>query len=222
MKKSKKTQIVKVSATNVTKERKKLADKLDKIDEFVRADIFNGFCASRLRIELSMWRKGKAIAAYFTLLKYAVSYRKLSRDLGRSDVSLRKWHKLYEKYPDRKEYQQIAERKAEEWTAKVFVKMYGLTEPEEQGKLVGDESAEPKDKVKKKQVVMDSIDEVCRKLNHRLSKFGELNTLGKPKMFTQKKDDYTGLLMLVDSQELKQLRATLNKIFRLEKDRPVI
>jgi len=182
--------------------------------------VYKGFYDSRVRIELGMWRKGKAIDVFFRGVKNTISYYELEKRTDRRRANLKQWHKLYKKYPTKAEFLPIAEEKAQEWTDKVFNKVKALPEPE--GKEVGDESPEPKDKVKKKQVVMDSIDEVCRKLNHRLSKFGELNTLGKPKMFTQKKDDYTGLLMLVDSQELKQLRATLNKIFRLEKDRPVI
>lgn len=120
--------IVKV---NITRLKKALKDKLDNIDANLEKKVYDGFYESRLRIEMSMWKKGKAIASYFRGVNYEViSYAELSRQTGRSDMSLKKWHKLYEKYPNKRDYQRIAEEKAQSWTAKVFDKMNALADGE--------------------------------------------------------------------------------------------
>ncbi len=65
---------------------------------------------------MGMWEKGEAIAAQFTGVKCAPSYRELERETGRRDISLKKWHKLYLRYPDREEYLLVAQDKtAEQW-----------------------------------------------------------------------------------------------------------
>ena len=50
----------------------------------------------------SSWDNGEAVASYSKGVEYeAISYAKLSRETGRSDMSLKKWHVLYMKYSDR-------------------------------------------------------------------------------------------------------------------------
>jgi hypothetical protein len=44
-----------------------------------------------------MWEKGEAIAEYRGV-NSAPSFRELSRETGRNDHSLKKWHELYEKF----------------------------------------------------------------------------------------------------------------------------
>lgn len=121
-----KNPIVKV---NVSRLKQDLREKLDNIDANVEQNVYDGFYESRLRIEMSMWKKGKAINIYFTGVNYkVVNYAKLSREVERSVISLKKWHKLYLKHTDKKAYRQIAEEKAQSWTSKVFDKMGSFLE----------------------------------------------------------------------------------------------
>jgi hypothetical protein len=50
-----------------------------------------------------MWEKGKAVAEYRGV-NSAISDRELERQTGRQRESLKSWHDLYQKYPDKKKY----------------------------------------------------------------------------------------------------------------------
>jgi len=96
-----------------------LKQKLDKIDKQVYGEVFEGFCGSRLRILIAMWEKGEVIISDFRGGKIR-TWNKLSIETGRSDKSLKRWHDLYKKCPDKEKYIRIAEKQAEEWTEKVL------------------------------------------------------------------------------------------------------
>ena len=53
-------------------------------------------------------------------VKGDISYRQMARETGRKGENLKAWYGLHKKYPDFKEYEKIAEKKAQEWTDKVF------------------------------------------------------------------------------------------------------
>jgi hypothetical protein len=48
-----------------------------------------------------MWEKGKAIVQFLPPLKTELNYSELKKQTGRSDTSLKQWHDLYFKNPDR-------------------------------------------------------------------------------------------------------------------------
>lgn len=139
MPKKKKNQIVKVTKlqkalqkakVNAPRLKKELKDKLDKIDENTKKEFIKGFYESRLRIELAMWKKGKAIDVFFRGVKNTISYYELEKRTGRRRANLKQWHELYEKYPEMNAYKQIAVKKAQSWTKKVYYKMNALTDGE--------------------------------------------------------------------------------------------
>lgn len=103
---------------NELQSRKNLKQKLDKIDKRVHGEVFEGFCGSRLRILIGMWEKGEAIAEYRGV--NSASFYELEIKTGRQRESLKKWHDLYKKCPDKEKYTRIAEKQAEEWTEKAL------------------------------------------------------------------------------------------------------
>jgi len=56
--------------------------------------------------------KGQEISVEFAPPKSTPSYRKLERQTGRSDDSLKKWHNIYLGCTDYEQYKAIAEDKA--------------------------------------------------------------------------------------------------------------
>jgi len=100
--------------------RKKLQEKLDEIDEKAIQKATVGFYESRLAIEMSMWEKGEAIDAEFRGVKSAKSYYQLEKETDRQRESLKKWHKLFLKYPTKKKYLPIVQEKAHTWTNKAL------------------------------------------------------------------------------------------------------
>ena len=50
--------------------------------------------------ECGMWFKGKAVTSEFRGVNSEPSYAELSRQTGRDDHSLKRWHDLYKKWPD--------------------------------------------------------------------------------------------------------------------------
>jgi len=118
-----------------TKRKLSLKDKLDEIDNSLTEELYDGFYESRLRIEMGMWKKGKVIELLkFRGVKFSnqPSYYVLEKETERSQPSLKKWHKLYKKYPTKAEFLPIAEEKAKEWTDKVFKKSLPTTTDEEE------------------------------------------------------------------------------------------
>lgn len=94
-----------------------LREKLDEIDHRITAEVFDGFYQSRLRLLVGMWEKGKAIGEYRGVNSPS-SYRELEEQTGRDHHSLKRWHDLYLKYPEKDKYLSLAEKQAEQWTQK--------------------------------------------------------------------------------------------------------
>jgi len=61
-----------------------------------------------------MWEKGAAVAGHFTGVDCPPSYRQLERETSRKHISLKKWHKLFLKYPEKELYLPVAQDKASE------------------------------------------------------------------------------------------------------------
>lgn len=126
-KKKQENSIVKV---NVTRLNKDLKEKLDKIDDTAKKEFIKGYYESRLRIEMSMWKKGKAIDKYVKNrgVNFTLSYYRLEKETGRSRPSLKKWHELYLKHREMNAYKQIAEKKAKDWTNNAYEKFMSKSE----------------------------------------------------------------------------------------------
>jgi len=133
-----------------------LRDRLDTIDSRVMKRAYDGFYKSRLAILVGEWEKGEAIASHFRGGKMR-SWNQISKETGRRDVSLKKWHDLYEEYPNKEDYLEITEKKAKEWTQKA------LSEKDTKGVIAmlhtGDqESYTPEQYIESAREVMGSID----------------------------------------------------------------
>lgn len=96
-----------------------LSERLDEIDRAVYGDVFEGFYNSRLRLLIGMWEKGEAIGEY-TGVNSPVSYYQLEKETGRDHHSLKRWHEIYKKHPDKDKYIEIAEAKAMQWTKRAL------------------------------------------------------------------------------------------------------
>lgn len=107
---------------NEVTRRETLTEKLDRIDENVAKKAIEGYYQSRMLILLGMWDKGEAISVEFRGVDSTPSYRQLERETGRTDDSIKKWHILYKKYPDRNDYLPVAKEKATAWTSKAITK----------------------------------------------------------------------------------------------------
>lgn len=90
-----------------------LKNKLDEIDKTVYQLAYDGFYGIRLAILMGMWEKGKAIGEYRGVNSQK-NWFQLEKETGRDHKSLKKWNGLYEKYPNRKDYQKIAEETADQ------------------------------------------------------------------------------------------------------------
>lgn len=146
-----------------TKRKLNLKDRLDKIDNSLVEELYNGFYKSRLRIEMGMWRKGKVIeVAAFRGVKAATpSYRQLHKQTGRDREHLKKWHQLYLKYPEKKDFLPIAQEKAKLWTVRAFEQSLLTTDEDKSlvGKMTGNaENYTPRDIIKKVRKVLGGID----------------------------------------------------------------
>jgi len=97
-----------------------LKERLDEIESSIQGEVISGYYQSRLKWLLSLWDNGEAIASDFTGVDSEINYNQLSKETGRSDKSLKKWHILYKQYPDRNNYLPIAEKKAQQWTQKAL------------------------------------------------------------------------------------------------------
>lgn len=131
-----------------------LKDKLDKIDEEVEGEVYDGFYRSRLRVLIGIWDKGEAVAVVFRGVETTPSYRELERLTGRGDDALKKWHNEFLKYPDKKTYiKEVAEPRAEAWTTKALGNGALVS------KFTGDnEWATPSKYIESSRLVMGSID----------------------------------------------------------------
>jgi phage N-6-adenine-methyltransferase len=129
-----------------------LKSELDRIDKEVFDFAYNGYLNSRVRVLVSMWEKGKIIASQFTGGKMR-SWNQLAEETGRRDVSLKRWHEIYLKYPNKEDYIKAeAEPKALQWTQKAI---NGPTV----GKGTGDnESYTPQKYIDKAKNTMGDID----------------------------------------------------------------
>lgn len=208
MSKKKKTEIV-----NVTRLRKDLKVKLDKIDDNIERNVFNGFYESRLRIEMGMWKKGKAIDVFFRGVKNTFSYYELEKRTGRRRANLKRWHKLYQAFPNKQDYRKIAEEKAQSWTTKVFEKAASPIPllSGEQGKLVGDGSPEPKAKVESKK----DRAELFEKSKAKQKAYSD--TIKQAVVLLEKITDFIPHYKLRDSAslaKLSKLRNLINKIMK--------
>lgn len=98
-----------------------LKKKLDIIDEEVNQIVHDGYFKSRLRVLVGMWEKGEAITGEFRGVESPIKWREAERQTGRNHESLKSWHDLYQKYPDKKKYlSEYAEPKAEAWAEKAL------------------------------------------------------------------------------------------------------
>lgn len=123
-----------IITVNVTRLKEELTDKLDAIDANTESSIYKGYYESRLRVEMAMWRKGKAIDVFFRGVENT-SYYQLEKNTGRRRANLEIWRKLYLKYPDMDNYKRIAIEKAQEWTVKTYDKMRALAEDKKRKQL---------------------------------------------------------------------------------------
>jgi len=111
---NKMTEIIKISS---------LKEKLDEIDAHVYNEVYNGFYESRLRILMGIWGKGETIDIYIREFRGVNSptYYQLMKETQRDDQSLKTWHDLYNKYPDKEKYiEEYARPKAKDWTKKAL------------------------------------------------------------------------------------------------------
>ena len=96
-----------------------LKEKLDEIDQTVYQEVHEGYKKSRMKVLVGMWEKGKVIGD--SRGGETANWRELEHETGRNHESLKFWHDLYGKYPDRQRYiTEYAEPKAEEWTRKAL------------------------------------------------------------------------------------------------------
>lgn len=123
--KKKTNQIVKA-----TRRKAGLKEKLDNIDKNTEKEFIKGYYESRLRIEMSMWKKGKAIEKYVKNrgVNFTLSYYQLEKETGRSRPSLKRWHELYTKHSDMNAYRLIAKKKAGDWTNNAYGKFISKSE----------------------------------------------------------------------------------------------
>ena len=128
-----------------------LKDKLDKIDEVVEGEVYDGFYRSRLRVLVGIWDKGEAVGKY---RGGKITYYQLEKETGRSHQSLKKWHNEFLKCPDKKIYiKEVAEPRAEAWTTKALGNGALVS------KFTGDnEWATPSEFIESSRLVMGSID----------------------------------------------------------------
>jgi hypothetical protein len=97
-----------------------LKQKLDEIDSEVYGQVHDGYKQSRLRVLVGIWQKGEAVCDFMGVNPQA-NWFQLEKQTGRNHESLKSWHDLYQKYPDRQKYIfEYAEPKAEEWTKKAL------------------------------------------------------------------------------------------------------
>ena len=105
-----------------------LKERLDAIDEAVFEQAFDGFKESRKRILYGTWEKGRQInesVSDYRGVESDTNWRKMSRETGRNNESLKEWYELYLEYPTIEEYEPIAETKATEWTENALKKHIG-------------------------------------------------------------------------------------------------
>lgn len=93
--------------------------KLDEIDTKIGEEVIGDFCQSRLRMLVGIWEKGEAVGEYRGV--NSLSFYELEKETGRDHHSLKKWHDLYVKYPDKGEYiKNVATPKALAWALKAL------------------------------------------------------------------------------------------------------
>jgi hypothetical protein len=116
---------------------KGLKDELDRIDQECIREVRAGFYASRLKIEISMWKKGRVIVKS-TPLNLTPNFSKLEEETGRSRQYLKIWFELYTKYPNKDKFlEEYAKPRAETWTKKALTPPYLLSTVLEDGSKDG-------------------------------------------------------------------------------------
>jgi len=103
-----------------TKRKNSLKDKLDAIDYETKEAVFNGFFTSRMGILMGQWEKGEAIEENVKNRGVNFTYYQLEKETGRPRPSLKQWHEIYLKNPDKESYKLIAEEKSKAWTIKAL------------------------------------------------------------------------------------------------------
>jgi len=84
-----------------------------------KSEVYDGYLNSRLKVLIGIWEKGKAVAEYREV--NSASFRELERQTGRQKESLKSWHDLYQRWPNKALFQsEYAEPKAKEWTKKAL------------------------------------------------------------------------------------------------------
>jgi len=151
-----------------------LKDHLDRIDQTIKKATYDGYYWSRLNILMGMWEKGQVILK-FREVKFS-SFYQLEKETGRSQISLKKWHDIYNETPDRKKYIKIAKKGAREWTDKAFAPKIKDSE----------------DKISIIKIMEDDgipIEEIGKVVNKNLSKLGDMTivTVGTKPKFEPKK-----------------------------------
>ena len=105
---------------NDVKQVRHLKDKLDAIVEKTKAEVVDGYYASRLKMIIYGWECGEVIDGHFRGVECQPSYYQLERETGYSHHTIKKWHTTYKKNPDMKLFLPIAEAKALSWAQKAL------------------------------------------------------------------------------------------------------
>jgi hypothetical protein len=104
-----------------------LRERLDDIDQKLATEVFTDFYESRLKIECSVWEKGKTVVE--NLSNRGVNPRNpprgtfegLKNETGRGATDLKRWCELYERYPRFEVFlEKYGKPKAEAWTRKAL------------------------------------------------------------------------------------------------------
>lgn len=189
-----------------------LKEKLDEIDNQVLKEVYSGFYDSRLRIKLGMWEKGKAIAEFRGV--NSASFPLMEKETGRQRETLKKWHDLYRKHPDRERYLEVAKEESEEWTQKTIQKLIEEKEASKAlvSKFTGDqENFTPEEIVKSvKEVFGGEID-----LDPASCDFAQ--NLIKAKTYFTEEDDglnkrWTGNVFLNPPYQMPHIRQFTDKL----------
>jgi ParB family chromosome partitioning protein len=155
---------------------------LDAIDQDVSQEVHSGYKQSRLRVLVGAWEKGEAIVNS-TPLNLTINFLQLEKETGRARQSLKSWHDLYQKYPDKKKYiSEYAEPKAETWAEKALKQGQAALGPHVANNSGENEWYTPAEYVEPARIIMGGID--CDPASSEIA-----NRIIKAKKFYSAQDD---------------------------------